>query len=129
MNLSEKIAALFDEHGKEVPLFEAKVKRCLFFKNLFRFRKGYLSITNEEDCWSVLWTNGGTTHNPLEGPAYCFDVRKKDGKPAVSAATPTGVWKTALHLWPVRDRNEAAKIIRFMERMINLGYQDMIRTT
>jgi len=123
VNTSEKVAALFDRYGEAVRLYQTLGYRWFSFQ----VGKGYLTIDDQGDKWNVMWTSGRDVHNRGEGSAYSINVSKKDGEVVRDSASPTGVWKSALSMWPVRDKGVAAKIVEHMRGLINLGYQNMTR--
>ncbi len=69
---------------------------------------GWLSITDEDRSWHVMWTTGRTTHLCTR-PALAVDIDKATGGLS-SLRGVTGAWKSAISMWPVFDVHEAARV-------------------
>lgn len=87
----------------------------------FFWTKGWLAITNEDNCYSVHYTSGKDIHQPLCGPSYIADFEKDTGRPYERNGL-TGAWKTALSLWPVNDQAEAREIFQTVAGMVDDAY-------
>jgi len=119
-HLGEKLAALAERFEDPVEVLERV--RLLWFIPFTRCR-GWFSIEDNGDHWAVLWTSHRDTHDPLfHGSAIAADVRKDTGERHQRAGL-SGAWRTALSLWPVRNENDAERIFRHVQHLVDLAYR------
>lgn len=115
MNISNKIEKLFNTFGESVEIG----------KFLFVFSKGWIHITdNKSDkTWSVMYTTHKDFHNRGAGPSYIIDgISKETGDIINFRSSNTGVFKSAISMWPVDDKNEAELIFEKMKIFISEAY-------
>lgn len=113
MNTIEKIQTLFKQYGESVQIG----------KFLGIISKGWLSITEKECCYSVLYTSEKDAHYPLKsgGPALEIDFNKVTGERHRSLGF-TGAWKTALSMWPVYNEQEANEVYDTVKSYVDKAY-------
>ncbi|MDO8507041.1 MAG: hypothetical protein Q7S53_00545 [bacterium] len=119
MNDSQKIAELVKRCGKSVQILEKK--RMLGFIPVTHSR-GWLWIDDANDHWSVTLANGKTSHQALGSKAFAADFRKANGERKIGPSDLTGVWKSALSMWPIRDEEEAVRVFDLIVSRIDLAY-------
>lgn len=76
--------------------------------------KGYLTIENELDVYTVMWTSSETSHDPLGDPAVSIDF-SSDGVGLV--------FKSALTMHPVSSENEKKIYIKFITKKLRSYYK------
>ncbi len=111
MNRAEKIKALYEKKGKTLQL---------------NFLGNWLWIDEGKKSWNVTIASGCTSHNPKLGPAYSADFRKEDGERAVLEGYLTGVWKSALSMWPVREEQKAKELFDWIAEGVDRAYNKFI---
>lgn len=111
MNRAEKIKALYKKKGKT-------------FKLGFIFGN-WLWIDKEKDCWNVTIASGPDYHNSLWGPAYSADFNKKTGE-RLSTTGFTGVYETAVTMWPIRNEKKAVRIFSYVAEEVDSAYNKFI---
>lgn len=100
-NISNKIEALFGKHGEQVEVG----------KKLGVLSKGWLSISEREDSWHVMYTNGKDEHYRLfSDPALGADFLKDSGERKIGPLYLKGAWKSALSMRPVIDEGQAVEV-------------------
>lgn len=110
-----QIQALVEQEG---PLFRVPKKSWL---NIFEYRP-WISVDRKPDCYSVMLASGRTTHQPLHGPAYMVDFDLDTGELRSNFGL-TGAWKSAISMWPIRDRTQAEQVYQRAVALLERCYQ------
>jgi hypothetical protein len=120
MDLLEKVKYL-SELGESFPVTRKKK----VFSGLIpvKIHDGWIAITEEKNCFSVMWTTERDSHNRHDGPALVIDLDKSDGT-LYRRAGLSGAWKQALSLWPVGEQHqdEIKQIYDLMQKRIDIAY-------
>lgn len=112
-NISYLISDIYQRCGES-----ARVGRFLCF-----FSLGWLNIEDGGDYWSVMWTSNKDYHSILAGrPAIVAEFRKSTGDRNTFFGL-SGAYKSAISMWPVRDKEEADRIFTEVTRHIKNAHR------
>ena len=110
MNSAEKALELMEKVGKEVP-----IRRSLFGLKLWAHH--WLWVSEKNGVVTVYLANGKNSHFPhFSGPCYCVDINSEGKKHG-------SVWRSAISMWPVRNKEEAEEIWHHVVWYIDKAYE------
>ena len=116
MNRADKIRALTDRFGGLVPVYAQKK---IFGLIPVKRQTGYLWIDDEADRFNVSTADGKTSSY---SPVYSVNFRKDNGERAAGPGDLTGVYKTAISLWPVWNMDEVVNIFNKISAKVDRAY-------
>lgn len=120
MHLGEKLTALHERVGRHVEVLE---RTHLLWVIPFTRRRGWLSIKNEGDYWSVFWTRRRDAYDPVrDGEAITIHVRKDTGERRLQLGGVTGVWRTGFPRGLRRIEYGAERLFQRVYRFVDLAY-------
>lgn len=120
MNLSDQISALHQNYGRSVPTSFWTTFCWGFFS--FLSAHNWLWVEDSGTYWTVYIASGKTTHCALFGPCYGIDVDKTTGALYAKDGL-TGAWKTALSMWPIRNKEKAETTYKYLASKIEKAYR------
>lgn len=86
-----------------------------WWQRFFLFRCGWIWITKEENSNLSAWLASGKEHHQrMDGPCYLVEFDRDDKV--------MSVWESVLSMWPVRDENKAAPIIKLIREQADRAY-------
>lgn len=113
--LSQTISELQKKHGDSIPI--RKSTKHFFGLVTKTTTETWLWISDEGSHWNVTAASSKSHHNARSGPAYAVDIDKINGSLRAEHGL-TGAWKTALSIWPIRNKDEADNAFKYIVALI-----------
>lgn len=117
VNNAEKIQKIKNKCGEVVEVLERKKILGIV---PYTKKHGWLRISENNDHWSVAVTNGKTTHNSLNGPAFAVDFKKENGERKIGPSRLTGVWRSIIFMNIVSEEKEIKEIFDLVVSKIDI---------
>lgn len=129
MTYAEKIRELAHRFKEPIEITETETKTRFWglFTSTTTHSRGWMSFDAKDVHFFVMLTSHKDSHCPLKcgWNAIAADFRKDNGERWVRHGL-SGVWESALTMWPVKEGDEAIRIFNRVSRMIDVAYSKYI---